>query len=49
MDLSDFLSAAEGRLDWWSKINATAQAWESAMKAGHSTEKFTNEAASVYA
>ena len=49
MDLSDFLSAAEGRLDWWSKINATTQAWESAMKAGHSTEKFTNEAASVYA
>ena len=47
MDLSNFFSAAEARMDRWSQLNTTARSWESAAKGGRSTEKFKSEAASI--
>ena len=47
MDLSNFFSAAEARMDRWSQINTTARSWESAMKGGRPTEKLKAEAASI--
>ena len=32
MDLSNFFSAAEARMDRWSHLNTTARSWESAVK-----------------
>ncbi len=47
MDLSNFFSAAEARMDQWSQLNTTARSWESAVKGGRPTEKFKGEAAST--
>jgi hypothetical protein len=47
MDLSNFFSAAEARMDRWSQLNTTARSWESAMKGGRPTEKVKGETASI--
>jgi arginine decarboxylase len=47
MDLSNFFSAAEARMDRWSQLNTTARSWESAVKGGRPTEKFKAEAATI--
>jgi arginine decarboxylase len=47
MDLSNFFSAAEARMDRWSQLNTTARSWEGAVKGGRPTEKFKAEAASI--
>ena len=44
MDLSNFFSAAEARMDRWSQLNTTARSWESAVKGGRPTEKLKAEA-----
>ncbi len=43
MDLSNFFSAAEARMNRWSKLNTTAQSWESAVKGSRPTEKVKDE------
>jgi hypothetical protein len=47
MDLSNFFSAAEARMNRWSQLNTTVRSWESAVKGGRATEKFKAEAASI--
>ena len=47
MDLANFFSAAEARMDRWSQLNTTARSWERAVKQGRSTEKFKAEATSI--
>ena len=47
MDLANFFSAAEARMDRWSQLNTTARSWEGAVKGGRPTEKFKAEAASI--
>jgi hypothetical protein len=47
MDLSNFFSAAEARMDRWSQLNTTARSWESAAKGNHPAEKVKAEAASI--
>ena len=47
MDLSNFFSAAEARMDRWSQLNTTARSWESAVKSGRATEKVKAEDASI--
>ena len=47
MDLSNFFSAAEARMDRWSQLNTTARSWASAVRGGRSTEKLKTEATSI--
>jgi hypothetical protein len=47
MDLANFFSAAEARMDRWSQINTTARSWENALKGGRPTEKLKAEASSI--
>jgi hypothetical protein len=47
MDLSNFFSAAEARMDRWSQLNTTARSWESAVKGSRPTEKIKAEATSL--
>src|SRR3974390_2845374 len=47
MDLSDFFSMSEGRLDQWSLLNTVARSWESAANSGRPTEEIRAEAASI--
>ncbi len=38
MDLSNFFSAAEARMDRWSQLNTTARSWEGPMKGSRTAE-----------
>jgi len=49
MDLSNFFSADEARIDRWRQMNATARAWESAVAQGKNDDKFYAEAVRLYA
>ena len=39
MDLKDFFSAAEARIDRWCEMNTVGRAWEAAFAQGHSADK----------
>jgi arginine decarboxylase len=49
MDLKDFLSAAEARVDRWCEMNAVGRAWEAAIAQGQPAEKFHAQAAQLLA
>jgi len=45
MDLKDFFSAAEARIDRWREMRAAGRAWETAVARGQSDERFHADAA----
>ena len=38
MDLANFFSAAEARMDRWSQLNTTARSWEDVVKGSRTAE-----------
>ncbi|MGW8284648.1 MAG: decarboxylase [Candidatus Deferrimicrobiaceae bacterium] len=48
MDLSDFFSASEARIDRWRQLNAAARAWEAAMSKGKTAEKLHTEVVQLF-
>ena len=49
MDLPDFFSAAEARIDRWRQLSAIGREWESAIASAQSDEPFHAEAGRVFA
>jgi arginine decarboxylase len=47
MDLKDFFSAAEARIDRWCEMNSVGRAWEAAMTQGQPADKLLAQAAQL--
>ena len=47
MDLKDFFSAAEARIDRWCEMNTVGRAWEAAMTQGQPADKLLAQAAQL--